>query len=62
MNTHVDMARITRHTNATHGSRSGSLRTLARSLAAWWSADPMSASFAAAREHDQRVHQRIAGR
>jgi hypothetical protein len=62
MNTHADAARITRQTTATRRTRGSSLRSLARGVAAWWSADPMSASFAAAREHDERMHQRIAGR
>ena len=60
MNTHVDTARkLGRHTGATYGTRTSSLRSSARRLAAWWSIDPMSASFSAAREHDRRLYQRF---
>jgi hypothetical protein len=63
MNTHADTARkLGRHTDAIDGARIASLRSSARKLAAWWSADPMSASFSAEREHDRRLHQRVAGR
>jgi hypothetical protein len=63
MNTHADTARkLGRRTDAPHVSPVGSLRSSARKLAAWWGADPMSASFSAAREHDRRLHQRVPGR
>jgi hypothetical protein len=39
--------------------RARSLRSSTRRLASWWSADPMSARFTAAREHDQRLLQRV---
>ena len=43
-----------------HGSeRARSLRSSTRRLAGWWSADPMSARFTAAREHDRRLLQRL---
>ena len=43
-----------------HGrERARSLRASTRRLTAWWSADPMSARFTAAREHDQRLLQRV---
>jgi hypothetical protein len=41
------------------GERARSLRSSTRRLARWWSADPMSARFTAAREHDQRLLQRV---
>jgi hypothetical protein len=41
------------------GGRARSLRSSTRRLAGWWSADPMSARFTAAREHDQRLLQRV---
>ncbi len=60
MNTVADRTRP-RHATASEAPRSVSthaLRASARRLAAWWSADPMSASFSASRERDQRVLQR----
>ena len=39
--------------------RARSLRVSTRRLAGWWSADPMSARFTAAREHDRRLLQRL---
>ena len=58
MNTVAETTR--QHTRASAASeRARSLRSRSRRLAGWWSADPMSARFTAAREHDQRLLQRV---
>jgi hypothetical protein len=46
---------------ATEGTeaRTRSLRSSARRLVAWCSADPIGARFSAAREHDERLLQRV---
>jgi hypothetical protein len=62
MNTVADTTRQrTRETAVSGGDheRARSLRASTRRLTAWWSGDPMSASFRAAREHDQRLQQRL---
>ena len=51
--------RTTTIDSSTDKARARSLRSSARRFAGWWSADPMSASFSAAREHDQRLLQRV---
>jgi hypothetical protein len=58
MNTVADSTR-THRTTVTAGTRAASLRSSARRLAGWWAADPMSASFSAARERDQRLLGRV---
>jgi hypothetical protein len=58
MNTVAETTR--QRTRATAASeRARSLRSSSRRLASWWAADPMSARFTVAREHDQRLLQRV---
>jgi hypothetical protein len=62
MNTVAETTRQrTRETAVSEDGRehARSLRSGTRRLATWWSADPMSARFTAAREHDQRLVQRV---
>jgi hypothetical protein len=62
MNTVADKTRqLARQTAMSdHGrQRARSLRSSTRRLATWWSADPMSERFSAAREHDRRLLQRV---
>lgn len=61
MNTLADRTRPHRTTvtAATCAASPRSLRSSALRLAGWWAADPMSASFSAARERDQRLLQRL---
>jgi hypothetical protein len=62
MNTVADTTRQrTRGTAVSEGGleRARSLRASTRRLAGWWSADPMSARFTDAREHDRRLLQRV---
>jgi hypothetical protein len=62
MNTLADSTRARRATSVATSpiTRPHGVRTRARRLAGWWYADPMSASFAAARERDQLLYQRVA--
>jgi hypothetical protein len=45
-------------TATTRAASSRSLRASVRRIAGWWAADPMSASFSAARGRDERLLQR----
>jgi hypothetical protein len=63
VNTHAQATHpLTRSATTSDDSRVHTLRVAVRRLASWWNDDPMTARFAAARERDQRLLQRISGR
>lgn len=61
MNTIATTTRPTvQSTTSVQGSpQASSLRAATRRLVAWWSDDAVSAGFSSAREHDQRLLQRL---